>query len=126
MPIDIHGAPVNCGSDSAAAGALGALNGLLGVVGLGGLFNPTKDSTEELEKDRANLQAATEVWNEKLSNAKEQIVQDQLTYLQNITNFSSVQNSAVEQSLQEQIETNFTLIIMLIVLVFFLILFDLF
>jgi hypothetical protein len=125
MPIDLHGASLNCDS-SGSAGFLGTLQSVLGLIGLSGLIDPTHDSDLALEKARQDLQKATEEWNQKLSDAKSEIVQDQLTYLQNLTNFSSVQTSAVETSLQEQITVNFTLIIMLVFLVIFLILFDIF
>lgn len=124
MSIDFHGSPITC-SGGAIAGLEGFGSGILGVLGLGGLVNPTGESDKELEQARQDLAKATSDWNQRLSDAKSGIVQDQLTYLQNLTNFTSVQSSAVEASLQEQISINFTLIIMLICLVIFLIIFDL-
>lgn len=116
----------SCGGDSVAAILGGLGEGLLGIVGLGGLV-PGQDSANDALKDAQKaLSDAQTKWSNIIESQKFGILQDKITYLQDVVVFSSAQTSILNEMTNESVGENRLLIYMLIVLVIFLILFDLF
>jgi hypothetical protein len=106
------------------AGLLGAAKGFVSMVGLGGLIPGDNTAKDALESAQSNLQSATTQWNKAIQAEQDVILQDQIAYVQQLVNFASDQQQAVNEMLGEKEETNGLLISMLVVLVIFLILYD--
>lgn len=115
-----------CGDDSVASIFGGLGEGLLGLVGLGGLV-PGQDSANEALKDAQKaLSDAQAKWSNIIESQEFGILQDKITYLQDVLVFSSAQTSILNEMTNESVGENRLLIYMLIILVIFLILYDLF
>lgn len=112
------------------AGAAGAGNALLGAFGLqdvaalSGKDGPTKKAEDDLEEARGNFEDIQSKWAEILLSKKFTITSDQIAYVQNTIEFSKIQSDSMDEKLFETTTRNSLLIGMLIVLVIFLILFD--
>ena len=106
------------------AGLLGAAKGFVGMIGLGGLIPQDNSAKEALESAQSSLQNATTQWNKAIQAEQDVILQDQIAYVQQLVVFASDQQQAINEMLGEKEETNGLLIGMLIVLVIFLILYD--
>ena len=115
-----------CGGDSVAAIFGGLGEGLLGIIGLGSLI-PGQDSANDALKDaQEQLNNAQAKWTDIIQSQQFGILQDKITYLQDVMVFSSAQTSILNEMTNESVGENRLLIYMLIILVIFLILYDLF
>ena len=113
------------GSTKAALGA--ASQALLGTIGLGSLAEDSDDPNSGANKLAAANDALTklqQVWTDRIESAKTKITEDQISYLQNLLDFSDVESALISEKLYEQEGRNTILIGMLLCLVIFLILFD--
>lgn len=115
---------INCGTDSTVSGFKGAIDGALGLIGLGGLGKNNNDN--ELTKAQENLKDVQAKWTEKLEEIKEQISEDEMSFLETTIEDVEDQQKNIDEILSEKIKKNTLMIGMLLFLVTFLILFDLF
>ena len=121
------GSKFSCpGSDQAGASA--AANAFLGAFGLSDLSSVTgsdgNSAQDKLNDANAALTKLEAAWQEKIASEKTEITEDQISYIQNLLDFSNVETSLLTEKLYEQNGRNTLLIGMLICLVIFLILFD--
>ena len=110
---------------STGAGITGALKSVLGVVGaseMPGLDDSV--ASDALDKAKSDLTTTQTYYNNLISSAKLKNLEDQTSYLQDLMNFSNLQNSVVTTTIEQKQAKDELLIYMLIVLVIFLILFD--
>lgn len=120
---DIFHKSVSCSEGAAAAlGGLG--KSLLGLFGMGELASGDDKTTQDLQDAQKAFNDAKEAWNETIADEKYKIQEDQLGYLQELMNYGTLQESLINETLSESVGKNTILIYMLVVLVFFLIVFD--
>ena len=119
-----HQGSASC-DGSVEAGFMGAGKSLLGLVGLGSFLpGATDDSDAEVQKAQVALSNAQALWSAKLAQAQNNIVQDQLTYIESLQKYAVFQQSNTNEAISEKIQINILLIFMLSILVIFLVLFD--
>lgn len=108
---------------STRAGFLGASNATLSLMGLGGFWENT--DSKSLKEAQQELASAQKKWKTKLDNIKGKITEDEMKVLDIQIQKASRQHDVAEEILGEKIQKNTLVIGMLLVLVFFLIIFDL-
>jgi preprotein translocase subunit SecF len=115
-----------CGESGAKAAGAEIGRSLLGMFGAGDLIpnNAEKNAQKALQEARETFNEVSQKWTEAIENQKNQIVQSQIKYLKEQVTYTQTASSIVSETLGEQLETHGTLIGMLVVLVIFLILFD--
>jgi preprotein translocase subunit SecF len=115
-----------CGESGAKAAGAEIGRSLLGMFGAGDLIpnNAEKNAQKALQQARETFNEVSQKWTEAIENQKNQIVQSQIKYLKEQVTYTQTASSIVSETLGEQLETHGTLIGMLVVLVIFLILFD--
>ena len=115
---------------SVGAGFKGAVAGLLNIAGLGGVFssisgmNPAQDEQEKLQGLQSNLTAITTKWQTAITNEKFKGLEDIDSFLQALITTSQEQQSVINEVLNEKVSTNSLMIGTLVILVVFLILYD--
>ena len=114
----------SCGNSSITEGLIGMVDGLLGMFGLNGLLPSSGVAKEELLKAQQAMEKAQTEWAAIIQDVKFKIIQDQLSYLQELMNFSNLQVNVMFETVNEKIATNSLMITMLVILVVFLILYD--
>lgn len=121
---------LSCGSDSTRAGFEGAVEGLCNIVGLGGVVSaiPGMDTAKKaqaaLSDANDQLKKITNQWQQTLTDMKTQITEDQIADLQSLIDASSKQQGLIDETLNEKVQSNSLLISMLVVLVLFLVMYD--
>ena len=115
-----------CGESGAKAAGAEIGRSLLGMFGAGDLIpnNAEKNAQKALQEARETFNEVSQKWTEAIENQKNQIVQSQIKYLKEQVTYTQTASSIVSETLGEQLETHGTIIGMLVVLVIFLILFD--
>ena len=98
--------------------------GLVSIIGLGGLIPTDNSAQDDLTAAQASLSNATAQWNKAIAAEQDVILEDQISYVNELVAFASDQQQAVNEMLGEKVQTNGLLIGMLVVLVIFLILYD--
>lgn len=106
------------------AGLLGGAKGLVSIIGLGGLIPTDNSAQDDLTAAQASLSNATAQWNKAIAAEQDVILEDQISYVNELVAFANDQQQAVNEMLGEKVQTNGLLIGMLVVLVIFLILYD--
>jgi hypothetical protein len=119
----VQGGSPSC-NGSWKAGLEGAAKGFVNIIGLGGLIPQDTQGQDDLSAAQASLSSATTEWNKAIAAEEARITEDQISYLQTLIVFASDQQQAINTMLSEKEQTNSLLIGMLIVLVIFLILYD--
>lgn len=122
MSIDYKQSP-SC-NGSWLAGLDGAGKGILNLVGAGALIPSDNQAQEDLQAAQTSLSVATTEWNKAIADEKAVIVTDRERYLRQLITFSSDQQSVINEMLGEKIQTNSLLIGMTVILIIFLILYD--
>lgn len=109
---------------STRAGGMAGVKAFCGMLGLGALVPEDNNAKEALQAAQASLTNAQTQWNKAIQDEQNVILQDQIKYVQQCVVFASDQQQAINEILSEKEQTNGLLIGMLIVLVIFLILYD--
>lgn len=121
----------SCGGDSGMAGFAGALSGLANIIGLGGLvsaipgLHDSQDAQKALQAAQANLSQVTDQWKSIIEDEKLKGLEDEENLLQTMIQANQNQQGAIDEVLNEKIQTNSLMIAMLTILVVFLIIYDL-
>ena len=121
---------ISCGKQGWKAFGQGLFTGLLSVIGLGSTvsnipgMSAQQDAQNNLTSAQAALSTATTQWGQAIDNEKTAIIQDTDVLLQALIVASNNQNAVIDETLNEKIENNSSLISVIIILVVFLILFD--
>lgn len=110
--------------NSVGKGFSGAANGLLGIFGLGGFWHPV--DKKKLNDAKAALAKAKTYWTQIIAQKRRKLTAEMIEYVQYLEEETADQEKVVDNYIEDQIKKNGLLITMLIFLVFFLILFDLF
>ena len=114
---------VSC-SGGAAAGGLGALAGFLGIFGMSDLVPKDSKANDDLKQAQTAFSDLQTKWAGLIKKEQDIIIQNQLSYLQEVDRVAATQEGQVINQLQFTITQNRILIVMLIFLVAFLIVFD--
>jgi hypothetical protein len=128
MSIDYHGS-TSC-DGSGKVGLLGAITGVSNIIGLGGVLSGINgmddvgDEQKQLQKAQQNLKDVTTKWQNAIQNLKLQGLQDEVQFLQTMITAVNEQESVITETLNEKVSTNSLMIGTLIILVTFLIFFD--
>ena len=126
MGDNIFHEDVQCGAASVRSGSVEAGRAILGLFGLQGLVanSDEVDAEKDLDNARNDFNKIASQWNNAIEKQKHNIVQSQLKYLKEQIVYSETTTSIVTETLAEKIENHNILIALLIVLVIFLILYD--
>lgn len=104
------------------AGAAGFFRGIVGIFGAGGFFNTTNKAP--LEQAQKQLKAVEKYWGEVVGCLQNKIDFDYKTEIQDEFKLVKAKQAEVNQTLSFEVKRNTILIVMLLVLVFFLIVYD--
>lgn len=113
-----------CNSDAYnASGFGGGFQGLVGIFGAGGFFKTTNDAP--LKKATDEMKQVQAYWSQIVGCLKDQIEDDRFNEIVSAQKTVDAAQTAMIQTLNFKLDRNTLLIVMLCVLVFFLIIFDL-
>lgn len=124
-----NSAGMSC-DNSLEAGLQGTVMGMLNLVGVGSLlegssgFDAQTKADKALEEASDSLNDAVATWSTAITDMKFQIVEDQIDNLQMLIKAASSQQSLINETLSQKINSNSLMISMVVILVIFLVLYD--
>jgi hypothetical protein len=95
--------------------------GLAGMFGFGAVCHPTDD--DALNDVTKQLNAATAKWSALLEKEREKLTADQIKWISVLVQQSDARQQLVNETIEEEVESNHAFIIMLVFLVFFVIIY---
>lgn len=120
---------ISC-ENSVKAGLQGTAIGMLNMIGIGSLlksipgFDAENNAEKALEDAQEALNNAQSTWSSAITNMQFQIIQDQINNLQSLIKAAASQQALITETLSQKIDSNSLMISMLIILVIFLVLYD--
>jgi len=120
---------ISC-ENSVKAGLQGTAIGMLNMIGIGSLlksipgFDAENNAEQALKDAQDALNNAQSTWSTAITDIKYQIIEDQINNLQSLIKAAASQQALIIETLSQKIDSNSLMISMLIILVIFLVLYD--